>query len=335
MYINKINKKYLVIFSLLFFIIFSFVFLHSDYANPKNNKMIFGVSFSPYYSRYLGLDVNEVYKFILDDLNFKHLRLTARWDEIEPFQNKFNFSELDYLMNEAAKRGVKVVLVIGQKTPRWPECNVPIWTENLSDEKYYLALNNYLKNVVEHYKNNVALESWQVENEPFLKFGKLCRSLDSEKLNKEIMTVKNVDPERSVLITDSGELSMWSRTAKVGEKFGSTVYRVVWNKYLGYLNYDFLPANFYRFRALMYGLDLKNVFVAELQAEPWMPDLEMSVDNIPEQMKSMSLNRLKKQVVFAQKTGFSRSYFWGVEWWYWLKVHGNDDFSNYIKELLK
>lgn len=297
--------------------------------------MIWGASFSPEYAQYLGLDVQKTYQVILDDYKFKYLRLGARWDKVENEKGKFDFSQIDYLVAEAGKRQAKVVLAIGQKTPRWPECNVPTWTKDLSDSEYFAALNNYLQKTTEHFKNNSAIEIWQVENEPFLAFGEACRALDSDKLHTEITTVKNTNPSRHVLVTDSGELSLWNKTAKAGDLFGSTAYRVVWNKYLGYVGYDWLPALYYRWRALWHGRDLGSVFVAELQAEPWMQNSNMTAANIEEQLESMNMDRLQKNIRFAENTGFSRSYFWGAEWWYWLELHGDPEIADYIRNLQK
>ena len=44
---------------------------------------------------------------------------------------------------------------------------------------------------------------------------------------------------RPVLITDSGELGWW-RPASNWVIFGTTLYRVVWNKYVAYWNYKYL-----------------------------------------------------------------------------------------------
>ncbi len=320
-----------IILGIFFLIGINFWYL----ATLRNEKMILGASFSPEYTRYLGLDTKKTYKVILDDWNFRYLRLTARWDEIEKERGKFDFSELDYLMGEAAKRNVKVVLALGQKTPRWPECNVPVWSEKLSDDEYFLALNNFLKNTTQHFSNHPALEIWQVENEPFLAFGKVCHKLDSVKLKTEIDAVKNLDKNHPVLVTDSGELSMWGKTIKAGDLFGTTIYRIVWNEHLGYFAYNWLPASAYRLRALWHGRDLNQTYVAELQAEPWVANHTISDNNVAEQFKTMNLDRLKKNLYFAKQTGFSRAYLWGIEWWYWLKVHGYPDIYDYAKNLAK
>ena len=66
----------------------------------------------------------------------------------------------------------------------------------------------------------------------------------------------------------------------------------------------------------------KEVINVEFQAEPWGPTL---IYNLPveEQKKSMDLERFKKNVEFAKKTGLKEFYFWGTEWWYWMKEKQN------------
>ena len=320
-----------------FFIIIFIIFLISInvwyFSKGKNDEMVWGVTFSAMHARDLGLDVGVVFTTILDEWKFRHLRLIAQWDELEKEKGKFDFSQMDYLMNEAAKRQAKVILAIGQKTPRWPECNIPDWSKELSDADYDIALQNYLKMVVSRYAHHSALEIWQVENEPFLGFGEKCRAMTTDKLQTEILLVKNLDNIHPILITDSGELSTWRKTLKAGDLFGTTAYRVVWNKYFGYFKYDWLPAGYYTLRANLFGKDLSQVQIVELQAEPWVPDQRIAEDNIAEQFKSMDLDRLKSNIEFARNTGFGRSYFWGAEWWYWLKIHNQNEISNFLKTL--
>lgn len=301
----------------------------------KTQKTIWGVSFSPYYASYLGLDVEETFRVILDEWNFKYLRLTARWDEVEKERGKFDFSQVDYFMDSAAKRNAKVVLAMGQKTPRWPECNIPSWAGELSEQEYLEALNNYLSVTAKYYSKHPALEIWQVENEPFLEFGEKCRKITVDQLQSEIKTTKNSDPDHPILITDSGELSFWIKTLKAGDLFGTTVYRVVWNKLLGYVSYDWVPTSFYRWRAAAQGENPTGVFIAELQAEPWIPDEPITEDTIKTQLDIMGPEQIKKNLDFAEKTDFSRAYLWGAEWWYWLKLHGHPEISEHMKNLDK
>ncbi len=294
---------------------------------------VYGVSFNPDHARYLGLDAMETYRTIIREWGFKHVRLPAQWNTIEAVAGVYDFSELDTLMEIAGQEGVKVMLVIGQKTPRWPECHLPKWIQP-GDDAYTSKLQAYMRAVVERYKNNPALEMWQVENEPFLKFGE-CPDITQQDLEEEIALVKSSDPDHKIVVTDSGELHFWQTTARVGDYFGSTLYRIVWNKYLGYTEYSLLPANWYRFKLWLAGRSPATAFIIELQAEPWIPDKPLTQVTVEERSKSLDLAQLKKNIAFADKVGFARTYFWGAEWWYWEAKQGRGEIAEYIKGLKK
>ena len=296
--------------------------------------MIYGASFSPEYASYLGFDFKKVYKKILNEWNFKHVRLSAQWNLIEKKQGEFNFDDLDWLMNESGKRIVKVILVVGQKVPRWPECHLPDWVDRSQYSNYKPALFNFIATVVQRYKNHPSLEFWQVENEPFLKFGS-CMPLTADELAEEIGVVKKLDSAHPVIITDSGELSTWRKTAKASDIFGTTLYRVVWNETLGYFSYRWLPAFVYTAKLWLNGRDPASAFITELQAEPWIPNRDLKEMPVDEQYKSMSLKQMKRNLNYAEKIGMSRAYLWGAEWWYWLESRGISDFSLFMKSLKK
>ncbi|MDO8626063.1 MAG: cellulase family glycosylhydrolase [Candidatus Magasanikbacteria bacterium] len=302
---------------------------------PKN-QTVWGVSFDSSHARYLGLDVKASFAQIVGEWQFKKIRLAAHWDNIQKNgPGVYDFSELDYLMNQARKSGAKVILAVGQKTPRWPECHRPAWLDTLSDSRApRLSLLAYIKTVVERYKNHPALEIWQVENEPFLAFG-LCPKYTATELTEEIALVRSLDATHPILITDSGELSSWRRTARAGDLFGTTMYRVVWNKYLGYLSYDWLPAAFYRFKLWVAGRNQSAAFVIELQGEPWIPGQDPQKLKIEEQFKSLDLARLKKNILYARAVGWPRAYLWGAEWWQWMARQGYPEFGEFIKNLPK
>lgn len=301
---------------------------------PKNTGMTLAVSYNLEYAQFLGLDYKQAYLSIIKDLDFKYVRLSAEWDTVNPEINKFDFSKIDWLMNESALRGVKVTLAIGQKTPRWPECHIPNWAANLSLDERIKALYAYDTAVVERYKNSPALEIWQVENEPFLGFG-VCPPFSQKEFFDELALVKKIDPNHLTLVSDSGELSMWKKTALAADLFGTTLYRVVWNKVTGYWNYDWLPAIFYRLKLKFAGRMADTAFVTELQAEPWLPNGTVMNTSLAEQYKSMNLQRLQTNIAYSQNLGMSRAYLWGAEWWLWLKSQGESQIYDYIKNLSK
>ncbi len=301
----------------------------------RSGNMIYGVSFSTEYARYLGFNPKDIFIKMLDEWNFKYIRLSAQWNLIEKVKGKYDFEELDWMMNESAKRNAKVMLAVGHKTPRWPECHAPKWVDFSQEKKHQPDLDNFIKVVVERYKNHPALEIWQVENEPFLQFGD-CLPMFPGDLKEEIDLVKSIDQKHPIIITDSGELSWWRRTAKVTDLFGTTMYRVVWNKSFGYLNYDwFMPAFVYRAKLWFNGRDVSTAYITELQAEPWIPSMTLTSTLMSEQSKSMDLNRLKKNILFAERTGMPRAYLWGAEWWYWLEKQSEHKIPDFIKILQK
>lgn len=313
---------------LAFMIFWQSLFLF-DFSK-RSPDMIFGVNFSPLQTDHLGIDGREVYRALLDDLGVKHLRLGAYWNRIEKTEGVYDFSELDYYMDEAAKRQAKIILTTGQRIQRWPECHDPQWLKKQDKQN---KLDKLITETVNRYKDHPALEFWQIENEPFLlAFGK-CEKISSPNFKKEIDLVKKLDPTHPTISTDSGELASWLRTAPFTDYFGSTVYRLVLSPYLGYISHEpSIPAAQYRLRSFIAGKPIEKVFLIEVQAEPWT-DRGLRDVPIQEQFNSMDLNRFKKTAQFAKKTGFPRSYMWGAEWWYWLRQNGHPEFWDFAKTL--
>ncbi len=281
-----------------------------------------GVNFSNAYAEYLGLDWQKTYLAILDELKVKNIRIAAPWNEIETKKDNWDFSRLDWQVAEAEKRGVALTVVIGRRTPHWPECHDPEWIQGLPEEYVVERQLKMMEKIITRYKNNKSIEIWQVENEPLLDLFGVCPQGDIGLLRREVSMVKTMDT-RPVLITDSGELSLWLLAANTGDLFGTTMYRVTYNSILGYSFYH-LPPAFYTIKAWLAGRAVKDVFVSELQAEPWSPAGILNT-SLEEQRLSMDAERLINHVRYARRTGFGGAYLWGAEWWYWLKQNNNDE----------
>lgn len=295
-------------------------------AFNRPHPINFGVTFSQPFAEWLGLDWKKAYLEILDDLGVKDLRLIGYWSEIEKKQGQFDFGDLDWQIEMAKERGVRVILVLGQKVPRWPECHYPGWLDKTDKKNAEEKTLRLIREAVIHYKDQDNIEAWQVENEPlFFLFGK-CPFFPSRGfLKKEIALVRSLD-SRPIMITDSGELSAWFGSAHLGDYLGTTMYRVTWNPLIGFFYYDHVLAPaFYRVKGYINGLSPSRIIISELQAEAW-GEQEATLLSLPlaEQKKSMDAERLKKNLDFASRTGFSRAYLWGAEYWYWLKDKKGD-----------
>jgi hypothetical protein len=291
-------------------------------VKTQNNDAKLGVTFSKRYAEDIQLDWKQTFIAILDDLKIRKIRIPVYWDLVEKEEGKYDFSDVDWQLQEARKRNAEVILAIGQKVPRWPECAIPEWTKQ-DDQKRKSALLKEITAVVKQYKDNhPEIKYWQVENEPFLPFG-ICPTLDVNLLDSEIALVRYINPSRPVIVTDSGELSLWIQAAKRADIFGTTMYRTIWKEGIGYFDYPIGP-RFFQFKHMLIDLfaHQKSEIVVELQAEPWINGWTTS-QPLPEQFKSMNPAKLKDNVLFARKVGFSEIYLWGAEWWYWLKINQN------------
>ncbi len=305
-----------MIFLIIIIILLIFAFFFMGFSKEKEN-LSWGVNFSAKHNKAMGLDLEETYFAILDDLGAKKIKIAVHWDELEKRKGEYNFKEIDFMVDEAEKRDVEVILVIGMKTPRWPECHIPEWAKDLDKEAQQEKILKKIEAVVLRYDKRENIKKWQVENEPFFPFGD-CPWADINFLKKEVELTKSIS-EKPVIITDTGELSLWIRAARIGDIVGSTMYRKVWFSELKrHISYP-LPATFYKRKALLIKwLFNKEVIGSELQAEPWGSTL-LYYSPIEEQEKSMDIEQLRKNISFAKKVGFRENYLWGVEWWYWMK----------------
>lgn len=319
----KILKKIKILFTILIILLFS-IFLLSRGCVSKQSELEYGVTFSKKQAESLGLEWQKVFHSITQDLGVKKFRLSAYWDEIEKENNNYNWADLDWQINEASSANADIILAIGGRLPRWPECHFPEWANSLSKEEREKEILEYIEKTVNKYKNNKNITAWQVENEPFLSHFGNCPDVDSEFLDKEIALVKKLD-NRSIIITDSGELSLWVPAARRADIFGTTMYRDTYSQILkSYVHYPIEPG-FFRFKKNITRLfsNPQKWVVIELQAEPWGPEPFQNLSK-EERDKTMNLKKFKDMIEFARMTGFKEFYLWGVEWWYWEKELNKD-----------
>ncbi len=303
----------------------------------KTYDVEYGISFNQNHATSLGLEWKDVYRDMLTELQPEFIRIAAMWKEVEPVHGEFDFVDVDFMMEEAAAHGTKVLLVVGQKAPRWPECHVPEWIVGYTKQDAKKDVLAYVETVVERYKDHPALELWQVENEAFIhfKFGE-CEGFNRDVVPEEIALVRSLDTEHEIVMTDSGELSTWRKPSKLGDKFGTTLYRIVQTPSGTTFSYSWLPAGFYRIKAALLGITYENFFVAELQAEPWFTNSN-PIDTSTEKMEeTMNPERFQAHLQYASRVGASRVYLWGVEWWYVMKeVHDDARYWDIAKGLGK
>ncbi len=310
----------LMLLALVFSTVFGFKGRHSD------EPVELGVSFSIKYAQELGNDWQKNFLALAEDVHVERMRLMSYWDLIEPQNGKFDFTDLDWQMEQAERHQVKVSLAIGQRQPRWPECHVPSWLKDMPAGDQETELMEYIVAVVNRYKNSPALESYQLENEAANNLFGECPEFNAELLDAEFAIIKRLDPKHDVIINTSNQSGIPINTG-VGDRTGFSMYSHAHFEAFGSQrkwNYNYVPAWWHSLRAgLIEGLHQHETFVHELQAEPWGPVATRDMAQA-EQDKLMNSEKLVDSVNYALDTGMKEIYLWGGEWWYYRKVNFDD-----------
>lgn len=304
------------------YVLWWFVSWLSFVATPARDTYTFATSFSVKQADQLGVDWKDNYTALLDDLEIRQFRLMSYWDDGEPVKDQINLDNLDWQMDEAAKRGAKVSLSIGLRQPRWPECHEPKWATTISKEQWEKELFEYISVVVKRYDNHPALESFQLENEALAWwFGDCRENPDPDRIDREFKMVKSLtDTPVWMSLSDQYGLSV---NPPIPDAYGYSLYLYVYNRVLpGTYTNPSPPIWFHNLRAVIIGkMHNKPFYLHELQLEPWGPR-EIKQLSEQEQDITMSPKQIKHNLQYARKIGFDQVYTWGSEWWYWRKVNG-------------
>lgn len=332
---NKLLKTIFIMLIVLAIIIFEnlLIMLRYNRINKYQPETI-GVSFSHVQAERFGSDWRANYTALLEELNFKNIRIPAYWDRIESTKGQYDFAELDWMVSEAGKRGAKIIMIVGQKNIRYPECYYPGWVDTNNTSATSDQATDMIKAVVEHYKNNPTVVEWQLENEFLLKsFGK-CPSalLTNKQLQKELAALKSVDSTRPVILTQSDQFG-FPLIGPFAEKFGFSMYRWSWNGNLGYYRYPQNGAYFWWKAGIISLLFNQQIKIHELQAEAWGPRGNEYL-SYEDTTKSMSPQQFQDNIKYARDTKIKNFDLWGSEWWWHLKQTGHPEMWDAVKKLV-
>jgi hypothetical protein len=317
-----------------------FVDRSSWYERAPAGEPIYGIDFSCRQADWFGEDCKAAYAAVIEELPVRHVRISAYWDEIEPAPEQFDFSSLDWQIDEAARHNVEVTLSVGIKGQRWPEFFIPAWVKAgrrfpdgstpVDYPDIATAALDFVQATVQHEKSQPAIEVFQVENEPYVHFWQTVHdwSLPPWFVAQEAETIRSADRQhRPLMVTHAS----WLRTDASEQKilaqadiYGDSVYTkrqrgplasmYLYPFHLGPLTPD-LPDQVKH--ATRQG---KALWIAELQAEPfeapWIDIRKAEKCTFP----SMSPERLQTNLTLAARSGAERAYLWGAEWWYFCRT---------------
>jgi hypothetical protein len=296
-------------------------YIHAERSKPLQQ----GVSFIPDYAQSLGLDPRQTMD-ALTGIGVKNFRLVSYWSDMEQSPGEYDFSQLDWQFKKAEAAHAKVILTVGLRQPRWPECHIPDWAAKEPMSQWQPQLETFMKKVVDRYKNSPSLQQYQLENEYFLKGFGTCTDFSRARLISEYDLVKRTDPSHPIIVGRSNNALGFPVGQPQPDEFSISVYKRVWDGNFShrYLEYP-QPAWFYGYIAGVQKIfNHKDMMIGELQAEAWPPNGQtIQNTSLAEQNKSLDAARLKDRFQYGRATGMRQIYLWGGEYWYYrlVKLH--------------
>ncbi len=315
-----------------------------------------GTTFSQLQCRYIGLDYRAAFQEICA-LGLDRIRLCAYWNEIEPQPGVFDFSTLDWLLQEADRYKIEVVLAVGMKVPRWTEFHFPQWVSDRYDtgagEKALdlrspavaeLAL-KFVNEVVNHCRYAPAVKYWQIENEPFTRLEIAGgRFLSPEFVQREVSLVRSrLWQNQKILLTNAihlpkpkltEDLPAFRESLMAADAVGFNVYtKVPAGNSSRYLEPE---SEFWdQLQDWQQQLDHANKesWVAEAQAEPWEPQKLVALDK--PHYPSASPRQMQRLVDTLARSNYSTVLLWGCEYWYWHKTQGRNLWLGTVKQMIR
>lgn len=300
------------------------------YIHSESGPQQLGVSFIPDYAVSLGVDPQATMDALIN-AGVRNFRLVSYWSDIEQSQGHYDFSQLDWQFQKADAAHAHIVLTLGLRQPRWPECHMPGWATNEPQQLWRAQLAQFMAAVIERYHANPALQSYQLENEYFLQGFGICDQIpgaeDRSRLVAEYQSVKRLDPHHPVIIGRSNNDIGWPVGQPQPDEFSVSVYKRVWDAGFShrYLEYPF-PSWYYGFLAGWEKIfNGKDMVIGELQAEAWPPNGQtIPHTTLAEQNKSLDAKRLQDRVQYGKASGMRQIYLWGAEYWYYRQVALHD-----------
>ncbi len=341
----RLLGSFLLVLLLLFSRDFLLQWTVNDPGIPNDLKV--GTTFIQINAEALGLNWKAAYREIINDIGIKQIRIPIFWDQIEPKPGIFDWKTLDWQMQEATNAKAKILLVVGHRVPRYPECYAPDWTRSLNAQDFKLALFKMTAAAVLHFKVHPSLEAWQVENEPLAKIlgkiwgGENCREV-TPLVAEEVKLVRSLDQSHPTIVTFAFSPWMTSQLRQTLDFDSDVVAITLFNKvffrspvFNGYVEMFkmgfFSPLRLAYQRAIAHQKG-KPFWVAEMQAEPWGPDGPYKFDHPADAYLSMNADRLTETWNYAARSGISRIYLWGAEWWLSERNKGNSSMLEAVKK---
>lgn len=296
--------------------------------------MKLGFTFSIKYCEELGLDWREALLRILRFTNWEYVRLPVYWDRVEATEGVLDFSMIHEQIGMIREHDIKIIPVVGYRNPRFPEVHRPDWLKELSKKEFSDRLFEYVKSVHEELASYQSIFAWQIENEPF-EYGYGMKEFDVRDTYQEEVSILRKLEDRPIVVTYG--YKPWRKTfpEELQEDIvGLDVYSKIGVKVLGQPWYPDMFRVPFMSKRLKREINFirklgKSVWVTELQAEPWDVIDDALFDSL-QWKKTITPNRLRRNLEFISSSEIDTAFIWGVEWWLTLQESDREAFTRVL-----
>jgi polysaccharide biosynthesis protein PslG len=167
-------------------------------------------------------------------LGFNTIKHTFPWRDMEPLEGIWDFRQSDRIMDEAERRGIRVVARLGQ-SPDWA-----FTTEYVSDDDHDTppddlnTFGNYCRVVAERYKGRML--GYQIWNEPNLSREWGARMPNAAEYTELLRVcseaIRNVDPDAKIISAGLAPTGTQDATAQPDDVYLDAMYRAGFQQYV-------------------------------------------------------------------------------------------------------
>jgi hypothetical protein len=329
--------------------------------NGKNVR--YGFSYSFEQAGWYGIDPRQGFVALLERYDFAWARLPFFWDQVIDENGNLNLDDLEWAIEEAGKRDVKVVVAVGLKTPYYPEFHIPDYIASqvkfgeriTADHPVADDVVEIDKKVVRELSRHKNISHWQVENEPFLaNINNMV--IDESLIRAEAQAVRESDPLGRPLIFSNAARGAYDKKylklleiAQPGDVLSVNAYfktqgvdlfalgifgkeiHVRWPKRFTWpvQSWLFLSPDYEGIRKTA-GSKGVEVWVVEMQAEPYI----RVIGNAYENRFAYGADDLAKAEEFVRSKRFENIGFWGVHFWQFKEKHGDISWVKAVEKII-
>jgi len=279
---------------------------------------------------------------LLAGLGVRYVRISVEWSQVEPAPGLYDFSLVDALLGAAEAREAKVLLTVGVKGQRHPEYYIPQWvldgsrlkdSETVSDDPFLRAhALEMVSAVVSHVAGSAAIDSWSADNEPYVASPRANGwVLGEDFVREEVGIIRTDDPTHRPVVINHAQHFVFDRRWKVAladsDVLGTSIYPFRRYDIAGQevivpiLEIGPLQTN-YAAQARAAKAAGRDFWITEMQAEPWSNDIRLVSPTNP--ADDLTPAHFQDNIDYARRTGASRVYLWGAEWWLYERDHFGD-----------